>query len=38
MENVRTAIEEDRFLEFRKDFYTKYYQKTGMPKEITNLD
>ena len=38
MENVRTAIEEDRFLEFRKEFYTKYYQKTGIPKEIINLD
>ncbi len=27
MENVRTAIEEDRFLEFREEFYRKYYKK-----------
>ena len=25
MENVRTAIEEDRLLEFREEFYKKYY-------------
>ncbi len=25
MENVRTAIEEDRMLEFREEFYQKYY-------------
>ncbi len=27
MENVRTAIEEDRLLEFREEFYSKYYKK-----------
>ena len=26
MENVRTAIEEDRLLEFREEFYQKYYR------------
>lgn len=27
MENVREAIEQDRFLEFREEFYKKYYNK-----------
>ena len=27
MENVRTAIEEDRLLEFREEFYKNYYKK-----------
>ncbi len=27
MENVRVAIEEDRLLEFREEFYSKYYHK-----------
>ncbi len=27
MENIRTSIEQDRFLDFRKEFYQKYYSK-----------
>ena len=25
MQNMRTAIEEDRFLEFKEEFYARYY-------------
>ncbi len=31
MENVRTAIEEDRLLEFREEFYKKYYPDGKRP-------
>ena len=31
MENVRTAIEEDRLLEFREEFYKKYYPDGKKP-------
>ncbi len=31
MENVRTAIEEDRLLEFREEFYSKYYHDGKRP-------
>ena len=31
MENVRTAIEEDRLLEFREEFYSKYYHDEKRP-------
>ncbi len=31
MENVRTAIEEDRLLEFREEFYSKYYPDGKRP-------
>ena len=31
MENVRTAIEEDRLLEFRQEFYSKYYPDGKRP-------
>ena len=31
MENVRTAIEEDRLLEFREEFYKKYYSDDKRP-------